>query len=263
MTKTFVERLKQTDWRIIFGICVTALWIIGGVAYLRGGEFSRATLYDIPLAEIGSFLEGAFAPLAFLWLVIGLFIQQKELADNTDVLRQTSMESEKQTQAIAATEMNARQETFFTIAENVKRQLGGIAGMLFVSSMGASEGQLVPADRMRELWKLLATGDDQVFSREFLMLDEGDYGGYEALFYKTPIRRRHSKNFMIAFDRLLTMAKNCDTANGIITDSLSQTGHGLLYTRMRQHLPEDMKGDLPPSVDAALYESVLERSQGS
>jgi hypothetical protein len=28
-------------------------------------------------ADIGSFLVGAFAPLAFLWLVIGHFMQQK------------------------------------------------------------------------------------------------------------------------------------------------------------------------------------------
>ncbi len=88
--------------------------------------------------------------MAFLWLVIGLFIQQRELADNTEVLRQTSIQSEKQTQAIAATEMNARQEIFFKIAENVRGQLGGIAGMLFISSMGATEGQLVPRDRVSE-----------------------------------------------------------------------------------------------------------------
>ena len=91
----------------------------------------------------------------FLWLVIGLFIQQRELADNTEVLRQTSIQSEKQTQAIAATEMNARQETFFKIAENVKSQLGGITGMS-ISCMGATEGQLVPKERISEMWHMLA-----------------------------------------------------------------------------------------------------------
>jgi len=42
-----------------------------------------------------------------------LFIQQRELADNTEVMRRTVEQSEMQTQAIAAIEMNARQETFF------------------------------------------------------------------------------------------------------------------------------------------------------
>ena len=78
-----ITRLRQTDLRIFMGIIITAFWIIAGIVYLRGGKFSRTTIYDIPLENIGSFLEGAFAPLAFLWLVIGLFIQQKELADNT------------------------------------------------------------------------------------------------------------------------------------------------------------------------------------
>ena len=260
MFDNFNRRLRQTDWRIILGVVITAFWIVAGITYLRGGKFSQATIYDIPLEEIGSFLEGAFAPLAFLWLVIGMFIQQKELAANTEVLRQTSIQSERQTKAIAATEMNARQETFFKIADNVKSQLGSITGMLFVSSMGASEGQIVSTERIRELWSMLSTGDHQVFSREFLILNEDEYGGYETLFYATEIRRRHSVNFMKTFDRLIEMAGNCDTASGIITDALTQTAHGLLYKRMRQHQPDDIRTDLPP-IDTARYESMIARSQ--
>ena len=242
------------------GIIITALWLIGGLIYLRGSNFNKATLYDIPLQDIGSFLEGAFAPLAFLWLVIGLFIQQRELADNTEVLRQTSIQSEKQTQAIAATEMNARQETFFKIAQNVKGQLGGISGMLFISCMGATEGQRVTKERISEMWHMLARRDDQVFAREFLLLDAEDYGGYEELFYKTEIRRRHTRNFIRTFERLMVMAKNCDHENGIIADSLAQTAHGLLYNRMREHQPEELREECTP-VDTADYEKVLERTR--
>jgi len=255
-----ITRLRQTDWRIFMGIIITVLWIVAGFVYLRGGNFSRATIYDIPLEDIGSFLEGAFAPLAFLWLVIGLFIQQRELADNTEVLRQTSIQSEKQTQAIAATEMNARQETYFKIAENVKSQLGGITGMLFISCMGATEGQLVSRERIEEMFHMLARRDDQVFSREFLLLDPEEFGGYEKLFYKTEVRRRHTRNFIRTFDRLMAMAKNCDTANGIIADTLAQTAHGLLYNRMREHQPDELKVECTP-VDTADYEEVLERTR--
>ncbi len=254
-----IMRLRQTDWRIFLGIILTALWLIAGVIYLRTGNFNRATIYDIPIEDIGSFLEGAFAPLAFLWLVIGLFIQQRELADNTEVLRQTSIQSEKQTQAIAATEMNARQETFFKIAENVRTQLGGISGMLFISCMGSTEGNLVPKERIAEMWHMLARRDDQVFAREFLLLDAEDFGGYEELFYKTEIRRRHTKNFIKTFDRLMVMARNCDHENGIIADTLAQTAHGLLYNRMRENQPEKMKEECTP-VDTADYEKVLERT---
>jgi hypothetical protein len=259
MLNKAILRLRQTDWRIFMGIIITVLWIIGGIVYVRGSNFSQSTIYDIPLEDIGSFLEGAFAPLAFLWLVIGLFIQQRELADNTEVLRQTSIQSEKQTQAIAATEMNARQETFFKIAENVKSQLGGITGMLFISCMGATEGQRVPSERIEEMFHMLARRDDQVFSREFLLLDAEEYGGYESLFYKTEIRRRHTKNFVRTFDRLMVMAKDCDNANGIIADSLAQTAHGLLYNRMREHQPDELKVKCTP-IDTADYEKVLEHT---
>ena len=237
LTRTF-SRLRQVDWRIFLGIIITVLWIIAGMVYLSGAQISKTIIYEIPLENIGSFLEGAFAPLAFLWLVIGLFIQQRELADNTEVLRQTSIQSEKQTQAIAATEMNARQETFFKIAENVKHQLGGITGMLFISCMGATEGQIVAKERIVEMFNMLAMHDAEVFSREFLLLNVEDYGGYEALFYKTEIRQRHTENFIKTFDRLLEMAKDCDNVNGIITDSLKQTSHGLIYNSMQRHRPQ-------------------------
>ena len=255
-----IAALRQTDWRIIMGAIITALWIIAGIVYLRGGNLNRTTIYDIPLENIGSFLEGAFAPLAFLWLVIGLFIQQKELADNTEVLRQTSIQSEKQTQAIAATEMNARQGTYFKIAESVKGQLGGTAGMLFISCMGASEGQIVSKERIAEMWHMLATRDDQVFSREFMLLDADEFGGYESLFYKTEIRRRHTRNYISTFDRLMVMAKNCDSVNGIIADSIAHTAHGLLYNRMREHKPDELKVESTP-VDTTDYEKVFEHTR--
>ena len=130
-----VRFIADRDWRIWFGLVITTVWIGGGIWYL--GQVSEATpTQNFSLEAVGSFLEGAFAPLAFLWLVIGLFIQQQELANNTEALRKTSEQSEIQTQAIAATEMNARQGTFFQIAESVRHQLGGISGMLLVSGVG-------------------------------------------------------------------------------------------------------------------------------
>ena len=131
ISKFFSDR----DWRIWLGVVVTFFWITSTVLYatvINASDPSQTNSMD----SVGSFLEGAFAPLAFLWLVLGLFIQQRELADNTDVMRRTVEQSVKQTQAIAATEMNARQETFFKIAEDVKAQLGGISGMLFISGLG-------------------------------------------------------------------------------------------------------------------------------
>jgi hypothetical protein len=109
--------------------------------------------------------------------VIGLFIQQQELANNTEALRKTSEQSEIQTQAIAATEMNARQGTFFKIAESVRHQLGGISGMLLVSGLGPVGSGRISRDQMDELFRQSAGGDYEVFARMFISMDFLEEGG--------------------------------------------------------------------------------------
>lgn len=107
---------------------------------------------------------------------------------------------------------------------------------------------------------MLTMRDDQVFTREFLLFDADEYGGYRDLFYKTEIRRRHSRNFMKTFDRLIAMAGDCDAANGIITDSLAQSAHGLLYNRMREHLPAELKEEWTP-IDKCDHDKLRESGE--
>ena len=139
---------------------------------------------------MGSFLEGSFAPLAFLWLVIGLFIQQSVLAENNEELRRNNLHSEKQTQAIAATELNARQGTFFKIAENTRRQLGSIAGILFISSQGPVGNNNFSSEEIAELWKQFASGDFEVFPRLFLSFRRTSEDELSDLFYATELRKK-------------------------------------------------------------------------
>lgn len=231
------DYLGGRDWRIWFGIAMTVLWIIGGGWYVM--EVSReqaGKLFDPDI--VGSFLEGAFAPLAFLWLVLGLFIQQRELTRNTEAIRLSSEQSAKQTAAIAATEMNARQETFFKIASAVNHQLGGISGMLFVGGLGAPGSGRYTREETDELFTNAASGDCEVFARMFISNPFDEEGGLEELLYGTEIRRRHTKNFRETFDRLRRLARNCDV-DGIIEDSLKNSAFGVLYRRMRQLAPED------------------------
>ncbi len=237
----FVAFLKRRDWRIWFGLVVTFIWIGGGIVFV-----AHSSTVDpdqaFTLEAIGSFLEGAFAPLAFLWLVLGLFIQQRELTRNTDALRQTVEQSEKQTQAIAATEMNARQETFFKIAENVKHQLAGISGMLFMSGLGPVGSGRYSREEMDTFFENSANGDSEIFARQFMTIDFLEEGGLEALFYETDIRRKHTKNFQRTFSRLMRLAEGCDV-DGIISDSLRQSAFGLLDNRMQSY----DAGDRPPA----------------
>ena len=52
------------DWRVAFGLSVTLLWISTGLLYLLQ-VVGWGNFVHLPTADIGSFLEGAFAPLAF------------------------------------------------------------------------------------------------------------------------------------------------------------------------------------------------------
>ena len=44
-----MTHLRQIDWRIFMGIIITVIWLIGGIVYVRGSNFSQTTIYDILL----------------------------------------------------------------------------------------------------------------------------------------------------------------------------------------------------------------------
>jgi hypothetical protein len=229
--------VSDRDWRIWFGLVITFIWIGGGLWFVISSVEADPN-QELTLGVIGNFLEGAFAPLAFLWLVLGLFMQQRELANNTEMLRRTSEQSEKQTQAIAATEMNARQETFFKIAESVKHQLGGITGMLFAGGLGPVGSNRYSRGEIADMFQKASSGDTEIFAREFMSMEYLEEGGIESLLYDSDIRRRHTRNYRRTYERLLELARGCDV-DGIIVDSLNQSGFGLLYQRTTDYLPDD------------------------
>jgi hypothetical protein len=75
--------------RINAGIGLTVLWIaaLAGLAYWKSDALCTLTLN-----EWGDFLAGAFAPLAFLWLVVGYMQQGEELQHSTNALRLQALE---------------------------------------------------------------------------------------------------------------------------------------------------------------------------
>ncbi len=229
-------RFIPQDWRILFGLLLTAFWFLFLAVYIAR-NVGWGSFMALPIDQMGAFLEGAFAFLAFLWLVIGLFIQQSVLAENNEELRRNNLHSEKQTQAIAATELNARQETFFKISDATRRQLGAISGLLFISSQGPVGNESYSREDLAEVWKQFAAGDAEVFSRLFLTMGAAPEVDYDDLFYGSEIRRRHTENFLVGFDRLVKLARDCDSDN-IILDSLLYSAHGLLDLRMRELHPE-------------------------
>jgi hypothetical protein len=229
---------SQKDWAIKAGLWGSVLWLLLLAAYISNGA-GWANLSAAPMDILGGFLEGAFAPLAFLWFVLGYFTQQKELSQNTDAIRLQHQEMQKsavqaviQAEAIQASEVHARRESFLSVAESVKTQLGAIMGFLFLSSQGSNASGLVPPEKMIELWDTMGRKDHEVFTRRMLSLTlaHGDRYAYKMVF-GTAIRQRHTENFIFSFERLISTAVECDT-NGMIKDAIMGCSHGFLYQRM-------------------------------
>jgi len=242
---------KGRDWRIYLGLAVSLIWLLLGFLYINQ-SVGWSNFADLPAEQMGSFLEGAFAPLAFFWLVIGYFLQQEELQQNTAALNAQAREIERsaeqasiQSEKMAESELHARQEAFLRIAQNVKSQLGAIAGFLFISSQGAAnEDGSITREEQSALFTQLNTVDTEVFSRRLLELNLAtlDLDERYKYFYGTPVRARHCNNFIYAFDRLMRRAEKVDTEN-MIADALRASGHGLIYQVMQRHrerAPEEL-----------------------
>ena len=230
------------DWRVWLGLALTAAWLILGVIYISG-VIGWQKLPFIGADDLGSFLEGAFAPLAFLWLVIGYFLQKKELEQNTRALQaqaeeitRTAEQAVIQSEKMAASEVHARQGTFLQIANNVRVQLGAITGFLFLSSQSTAADGAVTPDEMSRLFSLQSAQDPDIFSRRLLEIHVqiGDPQEQFALFYGTEVRARHSNNFIYTFERLMRRAEEVDP-DFMIRDALLTGSHGLVYRLAKRH----------------------------
>jgi hypothetical protein len=241
----FELKPRSIDWRVWLGLGLTVAWLLLGILYIES-TVGWDRFVKLRVDQLGSFLEGAFAPLAFLWLVIGYFLQQRELQQNTRVLQaqltEVSRSAEQaviQSEKMAANEVHARQETFLRIAQNVRGQLGTIMGFLFISSQGANADGRVSGEEQARLFSHLSLGDSEVFSRRMLetyIVTRDPQARYD-LFYGTPVRARHSNNYVHAFERLIRRAEEVDT-DGLICDALYSTAHGLVYRIIKRHQQE-------------------------
>lgn len=231
------------DWRIWLGLSITITWLLTLAIYVEHAIGWRH-IYDAPIERVGNFLEGAFAPLAFLWLVIGYFLQKKELMQNTDAIKMQYVEIQKSAEQAVIQSEAVRRQAFVQVAESVKQQLGAIAAFLFLSSQSANERGVVSQERIGELWESLNNSDPEGFSRSLLQIRANHGPGYSyKLVWGTPIRTKHSDNFIFNFERLLEEASEADS-KGMIHDALLGSAHGRLYQwmiQMRDTPPEGFR----------------------
>jgi len=84
---------KEKDWWG-YGLTFLYIGIMIGIAVSKWNE-----VCDMKLNEIGDFLAGVFAPVAFLWLILGYIQQREELKQNTKELENQKEELKKQAEA--------------------------------------------------------------------------------------------------------------------------------------------------------------------
>ena len=240
----------ELDWRVWLGLSLTSLWLVFGFAYVTN-TIGWTEVPKLAPETLGSFLEGAFAPLAFLWLVVGYFLQQKELQNNTEALQAQATEIQRsaeqaaiQSERMAATELYTRQEIFMKILEHVRAQLGTIAGLLYISSQSTlgGDGTVTPEEQSQLFAQ--SAGDPHLFARRLLEVNlqtETEDEVYD-LFYGTNIRARHTNHFILTFNRLLEEASEIDP-NYMLRNTMRASAHGFLFnimTRMQARAPAEL-----------------------
>ena len=218
------------DWRVAFGLGVTTLWITAGLFYLLGVVGWGNFVY-LPTADIGSFLEGAFAPLAFLWLVIGHFMQQKEITANTKAINLQEMSARR-------LELHSRRDSYFKLLNLVQEQLGGIASFHYLSVVGSTGTGEVSSEEFADMRSQASKGDSSLFVRKMIGLiveHSEDPAAVKEILFGTDIRTRHANNFETTFGRLLDAAYTVDTDN-MVTDALLYGSAAGIYYRIIRHV---------------------------
>lgn len=76
-------RPKPSKWLMWIGVGITVVYLVC-VGWLTATRFEA--LLALAPNEWGDFLAGAFGPLAFLWLVLGYFLQRDELRYSAEAL---------------------------------------------------------------------------------------------------------------------------------------------------------------------------------
>lgn len=70
---------KQFAWMVVVGGALSALWLLLCADYI-GEQIGWDNLFGLLPHELGIFIAGVFAPLAFLWLVLLYAVVGRRLA---------------------------------------------------------------------------------------------------------------------------------------------------------------------------------------
>jgi hypothetical protein len=132
-------------------------------------------LVCLPANEIGDFLAGAFAPLAFLWLVATVLVQGQELAAQREELELTRNEMRENRGVAEATRQAIEQQS-----ETAKKSAEFIGAQTKLLEEQLRQQKLTYSLEQLKSFLLARVGDTTIFSRFA--------GGAEPFFQKAHIR---------------------------------------------------------------------------
>lgn len=98
---------------------MTILWLVGIFAFYIVGLFERPASFN----ELGDFLAGVFAPIAFFWLIMGYVQQGKQLEQNIEAIEQQKMAVKLQIDSMEESlrQMDLKQkESRFRVRPNIE-----------------------------------------------------------------------------------------------------------------------------------------------
>lgn len=160
---------------ISVGVVVTIGYVFA-VVYLKG--LTWVEIKALNLNELGDFLSGSFAPLAFWWFLIALFLQSIELKQNTQALqiqgeemRNAVEQASKQADELERTGEYQRQNLILMVEERGLAELSSICcEILRIVGPG-----YFPPEREFAYWQQYSNGDRDIFFR-LLMESPGERG---------------------------------------------------------------------------------------
>jgi hypothetical protein len=141
------EKGSRYPVELLVGLITSGLWIAALVAiYVRTGWPEP---WRLKPNEFGDFLAGTFAPLAFLWLVLAVFLQKRELQLQREELMQSTealilqasetralLEESKQSVNVARAALEGQQKD--KLEDRLNSQLDLVAQRIILVSDGCA-----------------------------------------------------------------------------------------------------------------------------
>jgi hypothetical protein len=127
----------------IIGLLLTFAWLALVGVYLSA---KGVDMMAISLSDMGGFFGGVFAPLAFLWLVLGYFQQGEELRNSGKALwlqgreLQASVEQQRELVAVTRDQLQFESDVLKQQRDEIVRNAQPILSVVATGSVGAQVG---------------------------------------------------------------------------------------------------------------------------